>query len=543
MRAILADVANLFQSNMQIALSSIRFNPSQLQLKDWKVLKVTGADRETFFQGQVTNDLAALSLNHAQLTARLNRTGKVQSFFFIAKLSDCLLLLCPEALEGQIQNDFEKFIIMDDVVIEEYNKELWLIFNSFLMENVAKDASLFALNFYGLDAILAIEPHPTMVKTNESELETVRILNGWPKWGEDVTSANFINDSKLNELAISYKKGCFLGQETVAKIENNRGAAYFPMLLKIDNGIDLSASLKKDFTLIENGEKRKVGTLLYQIDNFLQVLLLRDYRVVGRRLELKLNNTTVSAVVDDLPFFKSSSRQDLALELYHQGVEIFQSNDLEGAMTYMQRALAFDPALADAYETLGVMLGRIGSYEEAISWMDRLLTVNPHSVMAHTNKSLFLMKLGKIEEAEAEKGLATVKSFAVYGQEAKLKKQLEEEKKRKEDDIFRRQKMFQQVLEMDEEDTIALYGMADIYFQRKEFNQSIVNLEKVIAVDSNYSTAYLLLGKAYEAVENRALAIRTYQAGILVASKRGDMMPANEMQSRLNQLVMSSGLL
>ena len=59
-------------------------------------------------------------------------------------------------------------------------------------------------------------------------------------------------------------------------------------------------------------------------------------------------------------------------------------------------------------------------------------------------------------------------------------------------------------------------------------------------IDGKLSTAFLLLGKAYESegLEQKAQAI--YQTGIEVASKRGDMMPANEMQSRLNQLIMRS---
>jgi tetratricopeptide (TPR) repeat protein len=204
--------------------------------------------------------------------------------------------------------------------------------------------------------------------------------------------------------------------------------------------------------------------------------------------------------------------------------------------------LSFDSSLADAYESLGVMLGREEKFQEAIEWMDKLLIVNPQSVMAHTNKSLYLMRLGKIEEAEAEKSLATVKSFAVFGQEAKVKKQLAEELKKKEEEVLRREKMFLQVLEIDEEDTIALYGMSDIFFQRKDFQSAINNLEKVIAVDPKYSTAYLLLGKAYEAKGDVEKARSVYQAGIVLASKRGDMMPANEMQSRLNQLVVSPSL-
>jgi folate-binding protein YgfZ len=521
-----------------MSLSSIRFNSSQLHLQDYSLIKVTGADRESFFQGQVTNDLSKISNYEGQLTTRLNRVGKLQSFFFIAKLPEYIFLLCPKKLITSIKADFEKFIIMDDVVLECIDRDLWIRFNAFL-ENDQATGPFFNFNFYGMNVRLVLDRHPEIQLTDENELENIRILNGWPKWGVDADNSQFINDSYLNEIAISYKKGCFLGQETAAKIENNRGAAYYPVLLKLESEVDLSKFQKADFQInFEDGE-RKAGTLLYQIQNILQVLLFRDFRVVGRELKLIFGTKIIQAIVMDLPYYKNFSKQDIALELYHEGVVTFQANDLDGALEYMKRALAFDPGLADAYESLGVMLGRSEKFQEAIEWMDKLLTVNPQSVMAHTNKSLYLMRLGKIEEAEAEKSLATVKSFAIFGQEAKMKKQLVEEQKKKEEEIIRREKMFLQVLEIDEEDTIALYGMADIFFQRKDFQGAIKNLEKVIAVDSKYSTAYLLLGKASEAEGDYEKAQLAYQAGIIVASKRGDMMPANEMQSRLNQLVMS----
>lgn len=512
-----------------------------MHLEDYSLIKVTGADRESFFQGQVTNDLSLLTNFTAQITARLNRIGKLQSFFFIAKLPDCLFLLCPKNLTSEIKAEFEKFIIMDDVALEKYDADLWLRFNSFLENNTPTDI-FFDFNFYGLNARLVLEKDPHLGLTDQSELERIRILNGWPIWGVDVDESQFINDSYLNEVAISYKKGCFLGQETVAKIENNRGATYYPMLLTIDNNLDLKQFLKNDFFINSDEGDRKAGTLLYQVENKLQVLLFRDFRVVGRELILQFGTQKVKTIVSDLPFYKNFFRKDIALELYYDGVEAFQRGDLNRAFLSMKKALQFDPHLAQAYESLGVMLGREEKFQEAIEWMDKLLQVEPESVLAHTNKSLYLMRLGLIAEAEAEKSLATVKSFAVFGQEAKVKKQLEEEQKKKADEIFRREQMFLQVLEIDEEDTIALYGMADIFFQRKDFQSAINNLEKVITIDPKYSTAYLLLGKAYEANGDKEKSCEIYQKGIIVASKRGDMMPANEMQSRLNQLVMSPSL-
>ena len=525
-----------------MSISSIRFNSSQLHLEDFSLIKVTGDDREAFFQGQVTNDLSKISINEGQITTRLNRTGKLQSFFFIAKLKDCLLLLCPKLLAESIKSDFEKFIIMEDVVLEFSNNDLWIIFNSFLGHEIIA-GEFFDFNFYGINACLVFKKYPEIAQTDLNELEKIRILNGWPKWGIDVSDSQFINDTFLNEIAISYKKGCFLGQETAAKIENNRGAAYYPALLKLVNTTDLNEYLNKDFQInIEDG-MRKAGKLLYQIQDLLQVTLFRDFRVVGRELDLLIESTLIKAIVIDFPFYRNFTREEIALELYHLGINSFQSNELSDAISYMQRAILFDSKLADAYETMGVILGRSEKYQEAIEWMDKLILVNPKSVMAHTNKSLYFMKLGKIEEAESEKSLATVKSFASFGQEAKNKKQLAEENNKQQLELLRREKMFLQVIEIDHEDTIALYGMADIFFKRKDFKSAISNLEKVIEIDPNYSTAYLLLGKAYEVESLLEKAKSIYKAGIIVASKRGDMMPANEMQSRLNQLVMGPSLI
>ena len=517
---------------MKTNLSSIRFNSTQTELHKHVLIEVTGADRETFFQGQVTNDLSLLAVNEGQLTTRLNRTGKVQSFFTIAKLEGRLLILCEKDLQENILADFNKFIIMDDVELKVLDEKIFLNFNYYLNENTQ---SLFHFKYAGLNAALSTSEFIGVPYADESELEEIRFLNGYPKWKKDVDESHFVNDSTLNELAISYKKGCFLGQETVAKIENNRGAAYYPTLLVLTGNMSLP---KEDFII----EERKAGKINYQKDNILVASLFRDFRVEGKEVVLKIDNKEEKATVHYLPFYKNQTRLEIAEELYHAGVEEFQAANVETAMDFMKKAIEFNPEHSDAFESIGVILGRKERYQEAIEWMDKLLKVKPSSVMAHTNKSLFLMKMGKIEEAEAEKALATVKSFSMFGEEAKLKKAIEEEKKRKEADILRREGMFKQVLEIDADDTVALYGMGDIAFYRENFKEAVSYLEKVVSLDEKYSAAYLLLGKSLEASGNLERAMQVYKKGIDVASKRGDMMPANEMQSRLNQLVVASRL-
>jgi folate-binding protein YgfZ len=517
---------------MNNILSSIRFNSTQIELSGWSFIEVTGSDREAFFQGQVTNDLDQLKLKEAHVTTRLNRTGKIQSFFILAKLEEKLLILCQTELVENILTDFNKFIIIDDVELKLLNEKVYVHFNYFLTGN---EAYLFSLNLFGINAAISMKPFENVPKADEKELEEIRFLNGFPLWGKDVNESLFINDSYLNDIAISYKKGCFLGQETVAKIENNRGAAYYPVLLELDKKSELP---KSDFFI----EDKKAGKVSYQKDQYVQATLFRDFRIEGKKLVIVIDGQSFNVVVHYLPFYKNQKKLDIASELYHEGVDEFQKNNVDNAMEFMKRAIAFDPEYSDAYESIGVILGRKEQYQEAIDWMDKLLLVKKSSVLAHTNKSLFLMKMGKIEEAEAEKGLATVKSFSMYGEEAKLKKAIEAEKKKKEEDIFRREKMFLQVLEIDEDDTVALYGMGDVAFYKENFKEAVTYLEKVVALDEKYSAAYLLLGKSLEASGNLERSMQVYKKGIDVASKRGDMMPANEMQSRLNQLIVASRL-
>ena len=145
-------VANRFQfSNNYIKahLSSIRFNSTQVELHNHALIEVTGSDRESFFQGQVTNDLLSLEFQDSQVSARLNRTGKLQSFFTIARLEDKLLILCEKSLVENILTDFKKFIIMDEVELKLLDEKVYIHFNYFLSEH---NSYLFKTNFYGINS-------------------------------------------------------------------------------------------------------------------------------------------------------------------------------------------------------------------------------------------------------------------------------------------------------------------------------------------------------------------------------------------------------
>lgn len=65
---------------------------------------------------------------------------------------------------------------------------------------------------------------------------------------------------------------------------------------------------------------------------------------------------------------------------------------------------------------------------------------------------------------------------------------------------------------------------------------SIEHLKKVLTSDPKYSVAYLAMGKALKALGRKEEARKIWSDGIKIAASKGDLMPANQMQTELENL-------
>ena len=92
-------------------------------------------------------------------------------------------------------------------------------------------------------------------------------------------------------------------------------------------------------------------------------------------------------------------------------MQSFSRGQDDAAVGLLAEALRLDPSHAEAYEALGVILGRNERFHEAIDIFKRLEEVAPLEPMVHTNLSLFYMKIGDKEEAERQLAQATEKRF------------------------------------------------------------------------------------------------------------------------------------
>lgn len=514
-------------------INQVRFSGAKMELS-WSVLEIHGADATQFLHGQTTINIKKINSNEARLGAVVSLNGKLEGYFAVIKRHEYFLLVLPSELEINVLNRFQKYIVMEDVEIKktELNPKIILGPSSKKYLNLQ---NFIPLQIFGETGALTFDnvlpDLPTMTNDILTEL---CVLSGFPRLGQEIELDMLFSETILSKIAYEPDKGCFLGQETVSKIENFRGPAYYPVLMIINEELDIANPQ------VFNCEQRKGGTVRSsfkrQGQTYLYCYLFRDFRIDQSSLLIEIEGRIISAVVHYYPYLKNDDLSKVLELMSLASTEYTQNNNTDKAKEYLLQAIEIKSDHADAYEALGVLLGHEGNFIGAIELMDQLEKIDPKSVMAHTNKSLYLMKLGKITEAEDEKNKATIKSFSYYGDEAKTKQRIAEEKTKLEEENKRRESMFQQVLEIDAEDEMALFGMAEILYNREQYNEAIEKLSYVLKVNPKYSVAYLLLGKCFEKNKNRVEAMEIYQKGIKIAAAKGDMMPANEMQSRLSQI-------
>jgi folate-binding Fe-S cluster repair protein YgfZ/Tfp pilus assembly protein PilF len=493
-------------------------SPSKFKLSNYKVIKIIGEDAESFLHNQTTNNIKSLNDKNFHTNSLLSNKGLVESLFILLKVNQTYKIIVEESLFNKTLERLNQYLISEDVELIVDNSSYYFYLGN---ENVQGHEGI----FMGEQGVLSEEDLDIPLV---DDFKLFKILSGYPVYSEDFVKPTLMNNSCLTYYAYDPKKGCFPGNETVSKVESRKGAGFKDSLLIFDSEMQFQA---RDKVTVEG---KKVATIkdYINIDNksYVVVDLLREFRVDGKQIAI---DHLGAATVKSLPLYNTLNRAEL---IYDRGVEHFQHGDDKLAEDYFKLAIKFDPKFADAYESMAVLLGRHERFDEAIKYLEQLLEVDPNSVLAHTNLSMFHMKLGNIDIAEEHKSQATLKSFEKFGEEAELKRLQEEKAAQDVQELKRREGMFKEVLEIDQDDPLANYGMGEISFNRKEYAKAKNFLEKVLNADEKYSVAYVLLGKTFIALGDNQNARNTFEKGIEIAAKNGDLMPANEMQNILSKL-------
>lgn len=504
-------------------LNNLLFESSQFLVADY-IIECIGPDAIQYLNSQCTNDISKLKENEFQFNSVVDIHGKLISSFLVLKVSKTHLIIILNKNISEITFErLEKYHISED--FEMKGKETY----SYIKTH-SEEKKYFGKFFFEDDELIISEKE--VEGKNDYNFKILSVLTGAASFNPELDSKQLINNTIFDELSVDYKKGCYPGQETVSKINTRRGAAYKPVLLRISNALELNIG---DKILLDD---KKIGDILDFVivanESYIKVRMLREHRIEGKSFEVSINGITDLATVYYLPYIPTAMNE-LAVFAYDQAISKFQNNDELLAEELFKKAISYDPLFEDAYESLGVLYGRQERFPEAISLMEKLKEINPKCMMAFTNLSLFHMKLGEIETAENYKSKATILNFQILGDEAERKRKEEEVAAKKLAEQSRREDMFKQVLDMDEEDPMANNGLAEILFERNEFEAAKEHFKKALSSDKKYSVAYLGLAKCYEKLGEKELLKEVLKQGIQIAGKAGELMPANQMQALLSK--------
>jgi tRNA-modifying protein YgfZ len=202
-----------------------------IDLSDRAKLRVTGPDRIRFLNGQLTNDIANLKPGISAYACALSAKGKLCGDLYVTQLKDALLLDYESALRKSIPRRLEKYLIADEVELEDVTEQFALfhlsgvaLAEAILPEGTITTSNRFALD--GKDLLLPATLKNVASKIlNEAplttaELERFRIERGIPRWGPELSEEVIPNEAGLDDRAISYTKGCYLGQEIISRIKS-----------------------------------------------------------------------------------------------------------------------------------------------------------------------------------------------------------------------------------------------------------------------------------------------------------------------------------
>jgi len=523
--------------------SELLYGGAQISLAGWTLIEVGGRDRERFLHSQLTSDVKGLAPGASQMTALLDRSGRLQIFGFLLKRASRIELLVPDQPARAAVEALEAHVISDDVSfsLPEFSEPRLALGAEAvrLLGHIPSDRVFPVESWTSRGFVTWGGPELDLPEMNASDLENLRVLSGLPLWGVEVDAGTPIHGTTLMRIEVSADKGCYLGQETVAKVESGRGAARAPVLLEILDEESHPHSLVGQRFATESGKRagEVLAVAAWEDSAYLEASVVRVMRVAGCEIECRFEDDSTALVrVHETPLLSAPDPENWARRLAMRATASFAEDDEEAAMVLFERAIAVCPQYPDPYESLGVILGRHKRYEEAVDLMIRLLDVDPASVMAHTNLSLYYNQLGRIEDAERE---AAEAMRAKMGRDAVGRDRDEEARQKSEEaaaDRKRRAEMFRQVLEIDPDDAMGNFGLGELMVEDGRYAEAIDHLERALAADPRYSAALLALGRAHEGADDLVAARGTYRRGVDVAAAKGDLATANAMQERLAAL-------
>ncbi len=203
-------------------------------LDDWTSIPLTGKDRQAFLNNFCTNDVKRLVPGQSCEVFVTNVKGHVLGHGVIDCRDHSLVFIGTSGQGSTLMQHLDRYILREDITLEDTTSRVRYLQLAGITAEEAKRLSphFIAWNLIGrdgagllevpieqLDQVIAQLENAGAIAASGNAWTTARVEAGVPLFGADFNIDNLPQEIDRDQQAISFTKGCYLGQETVARID------------------------------------------------------------------------------------------------------------------------------------------------------------------------------------------------------------------------------------------------------------------------------------------------------------------------------------
>ncbi len=282
------------------------------------LIAVWGKEAVQFLDGLITKDMKTLEDGHQMLAAFPNAQGRLLAVVRVLRQGDRFLFETEDATREKVFQNLFRFTFAGDFFVEDLsdgfryfeicgNNESVL---PSIVDGIVYSAAASNAYFVPVGSILEFRDALTVhaSKLSDEIYEILRIENGTPKYGVDMDETTIVPELGLNDL-ISYNKGCYIGQEIIARI-HFRGHVAKRLIGLVVSEPGAVASGFLPGAVITTADGKNAGRITSvtrspKLDKTIALAFVR-YDFLTEGTELMAGDTR--AIVNNLPFVRTDER-------------------------------------------------------------------------------------------------------------------------------------------------------------------------------------------------------------------------------------------
>lgn len=199
-------------------------NNMLIKLSSWSVIKVIGDQAQVFLQGQLTCDMSLLQENSSTLSALCNHQGRVLAVLMVHKVAAGIYCLMPNSVSQQFITHLTKYAVFSKVTFEDVTQDFFMA-GGYQLESKE-----------GLNCCVISRKNTSIVWGDKLQAATLfnndDVLEDEAAWKQHLISHGlpFIYSETIGSFtphmlhlqnleAVSFNKGCYVGQEIIARTQ------------------------------------------------------------------------------------------------------------------------------------------------------------------------------------------------------------------------------------------------------------------------------------------------------------------------------------